>query len=85
MKRAGTKVIRTQIHPSQPKREITNLTNSQNTKRTYGQPSVMVNDCKHPHEDLKLWLTVLKIIAMSNSSLFHHSVQVDTNVSVMML
>ena len=25
--------------PSKPKREITNITNSQNTKRTYGQPS----------------------------------------------
>ena len=30
---------RTQLQPSKPKREITNLTNSQNTKRTYGQPS----------------------------------------------
>ena len=25
--------------PPKPKREITNITNSQNTKRTYGQPS----------------------------------------------
>ena len=28
-----------QLQPSEPKREITNITNSQNTKRTYGQPS----------------------------------------------
>ena len=31
--------IRTQIQPSKPKREITKITNSQNTKITYGQPS----------------------------------------------
>ena len=30
---------RTQILPSNPKQEITEITNSQNTKRTYGQPS----------------------------------------------
>ena len=29
----------TRKEPSKPKREITNITNSQNTKRTYGQPS----------------------------------------------
>ena len=29
---------RTQLQPSKPKRKITNITNSQNTKRTYGQP-----------------------------------------------
>ena len=39
MRGSGTKAIRTQIQPSKPKREITNITNSQNTKRTYGQPS----------------------------------------------
>ena len=37
MQRSGTEAIRTQIQPSE--REITNITNSQNTKRTYGQPS----------------------------------------------
>ena len=31
--------IRTHIQPSNPKREITNITNSQNRNRTYGQPS----------------------------------------------
>ena len=31
--------IRTQIQPSKPKREITKITNSQTTKRTYGQLS----------------------------------------------
>ena len=35
----GTEAIRTQIQPSKPKREITKITDSQNTKRTYGQPS----------------------------------------------
>ena len=39
MQRSGTAAIRDQIQPSKPKREITNFTNSQNTKRTYGQPS----------------------------------------------
>ena len=39
MQRSRTEAIRTQIQPSKPKREITNVTNSQNTKRTYGQPS----------------------------------------------
>ena len=39
MQRLGTEAIRTQLQPSKPKREITNITNSQNTKKTYGQPS----------------------------------------------
>ena len=39
MHRSGTEAIRTQIQPSKPKREITNITNSQNTKRKYGQAS----------------------------------------------
>ena len=34
-----TEAIRTQIQPSKPKREITNVTNSQNTERSYCQPS----------------------------------------------
>ena len=38
MQRSGTEAIRTQIQYSKPKREITNITNSQNTKETYGQP-----------------------------------------------
>ena len=37
--KSGTEAIRTQIQLSKPKREITKITNSQNTKRTYGQPS----------------------------------------------
>ena len=39
MQRSGIESIRTQIQPSKSKREITNITNSQNTKRTYGQLS----------------------------------------------
>ena len=39
MQGSGTDTITTQIKPSKLKREITNITNSQNTKRTYGQPS----------------------------------------------
>ena len=42
MQRSGTEASRTQIHPSKPKREITVITNSQNTKRTYGQPSEQI-------------------------------------------
>ena len=33
MQRSETEAIRTQIQPSKPKREITNITNSQNTER----------------------------------------------------
>ena len=39
MQRSGAEAIKTQIQPSKPKWEITKITNSQNTKRTYGQPS----------------------------------------------
>ena len=39
MQRSGIEAIRTQLQPSKPKREITNITYSQNTKRAYGQPS----------------------------------------------
>ena len=39
MQRSGTEAIRTQLQPSKPKREITNIKNSKKTKRTYGQPS----------------------------------------------
>ena len=39
IQRSGTEAIRAQIRPSKPKREITNVTNSQNTMGTYGQPS----------------------------------------------
>ena len=39
MQRPGTEAIITKIQPSQPKREITKITSSQNTKKTYGQPS----------------------------------------------
>ena len=39
MQRSGTEAIRTQPQPSKPKREITNITKSQNTKGTYGQLS----------------------------------------------
>ena len=39
MQRSGTEAIRTQLQPSKPKREITNITNSQNIKITYCQPS----------------------------------------------
>ena len=39
IQRSGTEAIRTQIQPSKPKREITKIKNSQNTKRTYGQRS----------------------------------------------
>ena len=39
MQRTGTEAIRPQIQPSKPKREITYITNCQNTKRTCVQPS----------------------------------------------
>ena len=39
MQSSGTEATRNQTQPPKPKREITNITNSQNTKRTHGQPS----------------------------------------------
>ena len=38
MQKPGTEAIRTQIKPSKPNWETTKITNSHNTKRTYGQP-----------------------------------------------
>ena len=35
----GNEAIKIQIPPSKPKREITKITNSLNTKKTYNQPS----------------------------------------------
>ena len=37
--RSGTEAIRTQLQRSKPKREITNITNTQTSKRTHSQPS----------------------------------------------
>ena len=39
MQRSGTEAIRAKIQPSKPNKEITKITNSQNTRRTYDQPS----------------------------------------------
>ena len=39
MQRSRAEAIRTQPQPSKPKREITHITNSQNTKIRFGQPS----------------------------------------------
>ena len=39
MQSLGTKAIRTEIQPSKPNWEITKITNSLNTKRTFGQQS----------------------------------------------
>ena len=55
MQRSGTEAIRTQIQPSKPKREIIDITNSQNTKRTYGQPSEQLfPKSGHSATDIKL-------------------------------
>ena len=48
MQRSGTEAIRTQIQPSKPKLEITNITNSQNIKRAYGQPSEQLSRKRWP-------------------------------------
>ena len=39
MQRSEPETITPQLQSSKPKRKITNITNSQNTKITYGQPS----------------------------------------------
>ena len=49
IQRSGTEVIRTQLQPSKPKREIINITNySQNTKRTFCQPSEQLFPKRRP-------------------------------------
>ena len=45
LQRSGTEAIRTKIQPSKPKRKITNITNSQNTKRTYEPCHEKTNVC----------------------------------------
>ena len=60
MQRSGTEAIRTQRQSSKPKREITNITNSQNTKITYGQPSAQLFPKRRPiatETELKIILT----------------------------
>ena len=52
MQRPGTEAIRTQIKPPKPKREITKITNSQNTKRTYSQPSEQLFPKRWPLSNL---------------------------------
>ena len=47
MQRAGTEAFRTQIQPSKQKR-VTKITNSQNTMRTYGQPSKQLFPKRRP-------------------------------------
>ena len=54
MQRTGTEANRTRIQPSKPKREITNITNSQNTKRTHGQPSEQLFSKSWPHSNSNL-------------------------------
>ena len=51
MQRSGTEAIRTQLQTSNLKREITNITNSQNTKRTHGQPSEQLFPKRWPHSN----------------------------------
>ena len=46
LQRPGTEAIRTKSQPSKPKREITNITNSQNTKRNIWS---IDNKRKHKH------------------------------------
>ena len=48
MQRSETEAIGTKIQSSKPKREILNITNSQNTKRTYGQPSKQLSPKRWP-------------------------------------
>ena len=51
MQRPVTEAIRTKVQPSKPKREITYMTNSQNTKRIYGQPSEQLFPKRWPFSD----------------------------------
>ena len=48
MQRSGTEA---KSSPQIPKREITNITSSQSTKRTYGQPSEQLFPKRWPHSN----------------------------------
>ena len=77
MQRPGTEAIRTQIQPSKPKREITKITNSQNRKKTYCQPSeqfkkeninlYMYTLIAHQsrRHNISLWLTICFICTLT--------------------
>ena len=51
MQRPGTKRNRTKIKTYKQEWEITKITNSQNTKRTYGQPSEQLFPKRWPLEN----------------------------------
>ena len=70
MQRLGTEAIRTQIQPSKPKRKITKITNSQNTKLTYGQPSEQLFPKRWPHSNpsrTKHYINTCKVKRHRNS------------------
>ena len=52
MQLSGTEAIRTKIQPSKPKRERTNITICQNTKRTFGQPGEQLFTKRWPLSNL---------------------------------
>ena len=70
MQRSGTEAIRTKIQTSKPKREITNITNSQNTKRTHGQPSEQLFPKRWPPSNrirTKIFMNIDKVKRHRNS------------------
>ena len=71
MQRSGTEATRTINQPSKPKREITNITNSQNTKRIYGQPSDQPFPKRWPFEDdqISLGHVTIKMIGFNPISI----------------
>ena len=50
--KTGTEAIRTKLQSSKPKQVITKITNSQNTKITYGQPSEQLFPKRWPLSNL---------------------------------
>ena len=75
MQRSGTEAVRTKLQPSKPKRKITN---SQNTKRTYGQPSEQLYPKSRPLSNKNR--TQMSLVV--RKPVFGGSDQVDTNQAV---
>ena len=87
MQRSGTEAIITQIQPSKPKREITKLTNSQNTKRTYGQPSEQLFPKRWPLNNPngtknKLNTRMVKPVLSEITILFNTNARLPYNLSL---
>ena len=83
IQRSGTEAIRTQIQPSKPKRKIIKITNSQNTKRTYGKPSEQLFPKRWPlikPSQTKNYMNTCKVKRHRNSDTKNRQQRTTTNL-----